>query len=534
MVEGPAGNLVEEDIVLEDPVIMVSWDFNAGNATNPALDWESYRPIREDLLRQYTVNGTDGETLMWFSPHGQMNEFMRDQLDLDRECFNPLTAADPEAACDRAILNGLAFVGVPYANGPLGAEYPDPNDSGDCPMVEGSYFPLSTNPKLAWWRERALVFVAERSAFIRPSFNPTTGDGPGTAGGRPGWDPSISQYRFPGPNEGPRWDGPSYEAFLEETMNFVGFQNVNGNVRRYEGPEGFKNWLADWKTFNAWGNADGDFTGGNEADKFICPYYSWPFSGLGISAYWPATPSAGPVDYMSSYSAASEFISVGEQHLYLVAIREPTYLGSPDLTGRPSPRFPRAVLVRPVPRRLQPGRTRRRAGPRDAPLEVERHQPLLHAGPHRSRGERQRPLDAPVELESPVRLALSDWRPRLRRTPLIQPGLPSGRDSIAPFEPVVADGGVRFMPAGRSPTRATGKTPAHFQASPRDSAIEADESPAVLGDGASRVWIDPDNRSRKPVPDTRPSRNQGWAKIGREEGRGWCLFHGRRRSRSRS
>ena len=339
LVDGPAGNPVEREITLQDPVIMATWDFNVGNETNPTLNWENYRPIGENFLREYTVNGTDGETLMWFSPHGQMNDFMLDQLGLERECFNPLSPfTDADAACDRAILNGMAFVGVPYANAPLGSQYSDPDNDAACPMVPGSYFPLSTNPQLSWWRDRLLVFVAERSAFIRPSFNPTTGSGEGTAEGRPGWDPSIARYRFPNANEGPEWNGPSYQAFLEETMDFVGYQNVAGEVKSYQGPEGFKDWYYDWKTFNSWGNTDGNFNGRNASDIASCPYYAWPFSGLGLSVYWPATPDSGPVDYMSPYSAASEFISVGEQNLYLVAIREAhTYLGSPDLTGQRAP-----------------------------------------------------------------------------------------------------------------------------------------------------------------------------------------------------
>ena len=64
------------------------------------------------------------------------------------------------------------------------------------------------------------MFVADRDAFVRPSFNPslraTTRDHP-TDDGRPIWDDAAGTYRPPHPGE------PLYDSYLKATEHFVGY-----------------------------------------------------------------------------------------------------------------------------------------------------------------------------------------------------------------------------------------------------------------------------------------------------------------------
>ena len=314
------------DVVIEEPVLMITNDFQAGDQ-GAAFNWESYRPLGRDLLQEFVATGpADDGGNIWFSAHGQASRFMDEQLGLSRDCFNPLEAGLP--ACERAVLNSIAAHGVPYSFNPPGVTYTDPGDPDACPIVDGTYDAFLSN---LWWKERVLVFIADRSTFVRPSFNPTTGTAPGMADGRPGWDRSEASYRFPQASESPGWTGPSLDEVALATADFVGYSGD----QVYRGWTGFQAWYSQWKV-NSWGNATGDFP--DESSRISCPYSTFPFSGLGLTAYWPATPATGPADFRSSFVGVSEFISKGEKPLYLVAIREHSaYYGAPDFTDGDGP-----------------------------------------------------------------------------------------------------------------------------------------------------------------------------------------------------
>lgn len=320
-----------KDVILEDPVLMITFDQNVSNQYNSTdiVDWESYRPLGRGLLQEYVVNPLDGETNQWFTSHLNGREYMATQLGLDPECFNPLTAGAD--GCTLAINQALASVGVYWAGGPLGVE----NPANSCERL-GPYFPYASPPGHLWWRDRVLVFVADRSSFIRPSFNPiTTRDEPGTRpatnDGVPRWD--GSSYVFPTAADPRDGNGPTYDAYLETVQDFVGYI-ANGNGPNNT-PEVFRSKLLPDGTFidgfQAWHQGWRDFCWGNPIGSDPCPYYNWPFSGIGITVNWTQMPPKGPADFNSAFSAASEFISIGEKPIYLVAIREAhEYFGSPE------------------------------------------------------------------------------------------------------------------------------------------------------------------------------------------------------------
>lgn len=320
-----------KSVVLEDPVLMVTFDQNISNQDNPAaiVNWESYRPLEQGFLQEYVVNPSDGETNQWFTPHRNGSEYLRTQLGLEADCFNSLTAGDD--GCRLAITQGLASVGVYWAGGPLTLPATPPDT---CVPAPGSFYEAYAEaPGHLWWRDRLLIFVADRSSFIRPSFNPTTTrDEPGTDpadatnDGIPRWD--GDSYVFPTADDPVDGNGPSWNAYFEATRDFVGYiadgQGPDGGPSVYRSgvlpdgsfQDGFQAWHEGWRAF-CWSNAS-------------CPYYNWPFSGIGITANWTQMPPKGAVDFMGPYSANSEFISIGEKPIYLVAIREAhEYLGSP-------------------------------------------------------------------------------------------------------------------------------------------------------------------------------------------------------------
>ena len=321
-----------KQVQLDDPVLMVTWNSHAGNR-GASIEWENYRPIGPDFLQEYVTNGDD-EGNIWVTAHGQAKSFLNGELMLRDECLYELPGSGSAAGCERAVLNGVASVGVPYSWSPLSQTINEYHYEDPCPLVPRSYFEYRVTGS-AWWQQRLLVFIADRSSFFRPSFNPTTGTGTEDNAGVPRWDPKQVRYRIPRPGDAADGNGPSWNAYLEQMENFVGWSAMDG--RELRGPDGFEDWLLDYRK-KSWGEPSGDFVGPNADKQYPCLYAPVPFTSVGITGYWPAVPDSGPIDFMGPFSALSEFVSVGEQPMYLVAIREADeYLGSADLTGLPAP-----------------------------------------------------------------------------------------------------------------------------------------------------------------------------------------------------
>ena len=306
-------------VTLEDPVLVVTWSSNASyidpNSTPPIGLLQTYAPKFENgtwILAEYRANPDDQLLNQWLTIHqpnadsetgfsqGTLLDFLVRSLDVERECLNPsINPPSPSSAdpCDASIFMGVAGVGMPYAFANLGADVFD--DVAPAP----------------WWRQQLFVFVVERDALIRPSYNPNpkrTTPGLPTGNGVPIFDPAApggASYRFP------RSDDDIWRSYLEATDGerpFVGY--ANGEI--YRGSYGFREWLYKWQS-NSWGDPAGSSDLGDWAQNF-----AFPFSSIGLTLNWPGfDPGHGSIA-TAPFGALSEFIHKGEQSMYLVAIRE--------------------------------------------------------------------------------------------------------------------------------------------------------------------------------------------------------------------
>ena len=148
----------------------VTWNSHAGNR-GASIEWENYRPIGPDFLQEYVTNGDD-EGNIWVTAHGQAKSFLNGELMLRDECLYELPGSGSAAGCERAVLNGVASVGVPYSWPPLSQTINEYHYEDPCPLVPRSYFEYRVTGS-AWWQQRILVFIADRSSFFRPSFVPS-------------------------------------------------------------------------------------------------------------------------------------------------------------------------------------------------------------------------------------------------------------------------------------------------------------------------------------------------------------------------
>ena len=242
-------------------------------------------------------------------------EYLTEVLHYDLACLDPALGAD---ACTDAISLGLPLVGVPYSFGPMA----DGN---------GNYDPYQEDA--LWWQADLMVAVADRTALIRPSLNPTVAPSTAkrfTADGRPVW--GKDGYRRPESGDA------IYEAVLQKLDDpeapFVGWINdcdYTQPPRRFEGSEGYWKWLELWRSNSWFGPHDPDQFPPDESSR--CggdenhPYDQFPYSGLGLTLNW--TEEVGGKTLPDAFYALSEFIHVGEQPIYIVGV----YQGSQLLGG---------------------------------------------------------------------------------------------------------------------------------------------------------------------------------------------------------
>ncbi|MCP4834316.1 MAG: hypothetical protein GY895_06065 [Phycisphaera sp.] len=327
---GPLNPPGETELVtLEDPVFVVTFSTDASvidPTTNPPFGLlQVYAPRVENgtwVLSEYRGNPDDQLLNQWLTVHqpnpdsttgfsqGTLLDFVPRSLSIERECFNPSinqpgsgAGSDP---CDAAIFTGVTGVGVPYAFGNLGTD-----------VFDASY-------AAPWWRQQLFIFVVERDAILRPSYNPnpnrTTRAMP-TANGKPIFDdqgPEGSGYRFP------RFGDEIWESYLDATEGdkpFVGYSN--GQV--YRGSFGFREWLYRWQE-NSWGNPPGSNDLFDWAED-----YAFPYSSIGLTLDWEEfDPNEGSIA-RAPFGALSEFIHKGEQPMYMVGIRAAhQYIGTPN------------------------------------------------------------------------------------------------------------------------------------------------------------------------------------------------------------
>jgi hypothetical protein len=343
---GAPPDLEPLDVTIEDPVLVITWSFAGSNRFEGYDILDPYLPTRLAdgtwVFREYVGNPDDGLLNNWMTAHkyeiepngdlrfdrGTILGYLEDTIGFDRSCLNPINSA---TACEDAISLGVTNVGMPYAFSPLyGDIYKTTAPNTDPHSPPGQLIPMPA----PWWQQQLFIFVAERDAFVRPSFNPclrAQTRSEQTADGRPIWDADAGTYRFPERGEvPPAGTGPSFEAFEAATADFEGY--ISGVPEPYRGSQGFKDWLQQWQT-NSWCNQPDGGPVGPPGSITTDPslVQGFPFSSVGITLNWEQfIPTQGD-DASTDFGALSEMIHNGGESMYLVGVRSGNqYLGLPD------------------------------------------------------------------------------------------------------------------------------------------------------------------------------------------------------------
>ncbi len=328
---------------IENPVLVISLNVNkpsifSGSGFQSVRD--DYLPILdlnsngEVVFRPYKVNTDDKTYNNWMTAHiaeqegdevayapGTTLHYVREVLGLGG-CSDPEDPSSNAIPCVLAPSIGVSGVGMPYMFSNDSSAFTNPWEY--LPNADSSHQPASAR----WWKQQLYVFVADRDAFVRPSFNPsmrrTTVELP-TQNGRPIWSPKkkgTGSYRPPNPGE------PLYAAYIKATENFLGYTDNGGDnpPTEYQGTQGFEDWLEQWK-INNWTPPKGDWEG---LDYVV----GFPFSGLGLTLNWnefdPNAKDFVPGDLSGSFGAASEMIHATHHPMFLITYIEPhQYLNEP-------------------------------------------------------------------------------------------------------------------------------------------------------------------------------------------------------------
>lgn len=342
----PFGGSADADpveVTLEDPVLVITWSFAGSNRFQGNDILDQYLPTRLTdgtwVFHEYVGNPDDGLLNNWMTAHkyeiepngdirfdrGTILGYLEDTIEFDRSCLNPANSA---TACEDAISLGVTNVGMPYAFSPLNGDIyrttaPDLSNPGQL-------IPMPA----PWWQQQLFIFVAERDAFVRPSFNPCLRAGTEfeqTADGRPIWDADEGTYRFPEADEvPPEGTGPSFAAFEAATTDFEGY--IPGVDEPYRGTEGFKQWLQQWQT-NSWCDQPEGGPVGPPGSFATDPslVQGFPFSSVGITLNWEKFIPRQGDDANTDFGALSEMIHNGGESMYLVGVRSGNqYLGLPE------------------------------------------------------------------------------------------------------------------------------------------------------------------------------------------------------------
>ena len=278
-----------QDIVLDNPVLFVMWKSeDTGDITHP---WVDARQLQQFISYDAALAGgspvTSGNPLadtQWAVKHRNTQQLMN-ASGLDRGCFN--LNINPNA-CDEALFWGLPSVGMPYEflidQSDLSNPYPD--------------LPV------AWWKSYMVIAVADRSAFVRPSYNPTVipaQEEPLARSGRPLWDAKLQRYRRARP-----WE-PEWEVQQQALENFSAW-NVDGTYT-----ENFAEWLSGWRE-SSWQISSPVPEDQRPAQT------QFPYTCMGLTINWLAS-AEGPLPKQLRSLSLSEFIIKGKSPIYIIGTR---------------------------------------------------------------------------------------------------------------------------------------------------------------------------------------------------------------------
>ena len=288
------GVWVQSNATIQEPVIVVTWWFT--NLPTSVTGFELGETLSNRRLMQRYVTSEDQTNVnatLWFTKHGNAGEYL-DDIGLQRECLN---LSLNESACDEAINWGVPTVGVPYGFQQTSLDQPYENVLG------------------AWWREYMLIGIADRRAFVRPSYNPTVAEETEawrTSDGIPRWSEDHGQYWYA--PEG-TFEYDAQQAAINDPSGDQAFQ-----FKAYNGNQSvttdFKSWLADWQK-ESWVPAN---------QNGSCWVNGFPYTAIGLTANWQfATP--GP-ELDPRFLCLSEFILKADAPIWWFGRRSGTqYLG---------------------------------------------------------------------------------------------------------------------------------------------------------------------------------------------------------------
>ncbi len=276
---------------IEQPVLVVTWSFSTlPNASGSIAELLETRRT----MQEYVTSDQDGPATLWFTVHGNAFEYL-DELGIDRSCFNMSSEAD---ATELAILWGVPTVGVPFAFQQCELPYAD---------VAG-----------AWWREYMLIGVADRRAFVRPSYNPCVrpeSESVRTNDGVPLWSDHFNRYALADAATDPDVHAAQQAAINGPAPFEFKAYDLDGT------PEtDFSEWIRKWGE-DSWVPARQPGNSGVNG---------FPYSGIGITGNWLA---AGPEPALpaDSFLALSEFILKADAPIYWLGVRSASqYFGVPD------------------------------------------------------------------------------------------------------------------------------------------------------------------------------------------------------------
>ncbi|MCH2133650.1 MAG: hypothetical protein MK116_07860 [Phycisphaerales bacterium] len=287
------GSWTQSNATIEQPVLVVTWSF----ANLPNTDYELGETLSNRRTMQRYVTSQDennSNATLWFTRHGNVGEYL-DGLDVDRSCFNMSVKLD---ACEQAIAWGVPTVGLPFGFEQTAEGQPYDNVIG------------------AWWKEYMLIGLADRRAFVRPSYNPTVAEATcdwKTRNGVPIWSSHRDQYWYA------KHGTPAHaaqQAAINDPSGNPEFQFKAYNTDMSVSTN-FRAWMADWQV-NSWVPA---------GPPGACYVSGFPYTAIGLTANWQFAEEGCDLD--PAFLSLSEFILKADAPIWWFGRRSaPQYLGT--------------------------------------------------------------------------------------------------------------------------------------------------------------------------------------------------------------
>jgi len=288
------GVWVQSNTTIQEPVVVVTWSF-ANIPNSNSINELGNSLVNRRILQRYVTSQDplNGNSTLWFTKHGNAGDYL-DEVNLNRSCLN-LSLNDQ--ACDEAIAWGVPTVGVPFGFQKTSSDQPYENVLG------------------AWWREYILIGIADRRAFVRPSYNPTVAEDSAawmTRDGVPLWSHDRQQYWYApvGTDEAMAQQAAINDPSGDSRYQFKAY-NLNQSMTT-----DFEGWLKAWQD-DSWISAD-------QPDN--CYVNGFPYTSIGLTGNWQYASAGSVLD--QRFLSLSEFILKADAPIWWFGRRAGTqYLG---------------------------------------------------------------------------------------------------------------------------------------------------------------------------------------------------------------